>query len=89
MGKKFLLKTMRFLFFFAAIFTQNLFSQENIELNLNIYTTKEIELKQAEHNYKLDVDKLYVKEAYVGKAVVLRNRVRQYFRKNKKTKRIR
>lgn len=25
---------------------------------------------------------------YVGKAVVLRNRVRQYFRKNKKTKRI-
>ena len=43
MGKKFLLKTIRFLFFFSAIFTQNLFSQENIELNLNIYTTKEIE----------------------------------------------
>ncbi|HBP10248.1 MAG TPA: hypothetical protein DD629_08880, partial [Treponema sp.] len=43
MGKKFLLKTMCFLFFFAAIFTQNLFSQENIESNLNIYTTKEIE----------------------------------------------
>ncbi|WP_296013781.1 hypothetical protein [uncultured Treponema sp.] len=43
MGKKFLLKAMCFLFFFAAIFTQNLFSQENIETNLNICTTKEIE----------------------------------------------
>ena len=30
----------------------------------------------------------YDKIIYVGKAVVLRNRVRQYFRKNKKTKRI-
>ncbi len=42
MGKKFLLKTMCFLFFFAATFTQSLFSKENIESNL-IYTTKEIE----------------------------------------------
>lgn len=43
MGKNFLLKAMCFLFFFAATFTQNLFSQENIETNLNIYTTQEIE----------------------------------------------
>ena len=43
MGKNFLLKAMCFLFFFAATFTQNLFSQENIETNLNIYTTQKIE----------------------------------------------
>lgn len=29
-------------------------------------------VSNAEHNYKLDVDKLYVKEAYVGKAVVMK-----------------
>ena len=29
-------------------------------------------VSNAEHNYKLDVDKLYIKEAYVGKAVVMK-----------------
>ena len=29
-------------------------------------------VSNAEHNYKLDIDKLYVKEAYVGKAVVMK-----------------
>ena len=29
-------------------------------------------VSNAEHNYKLDVDKLYVKEAYVGKALVMK-----------------
>ncbi len=29
-------------------------------------------VSNAEHNYKLDVGKLYVKEAYVGKAVVMK-----------------
>jgi len=29
-------------------------------------------VSNAEHNYKLDIDKLYVKEAYVGKALVMK-----------------
>lgn len=29
-------------------------------------------VSNAEHNYKLDVDKLYIKEAYVGKALVMK-----------------
>jgi len=29
-------------------------------------------VSNAEHNYKLDIDRLYVKEAYVGKAIVMK-----------------
>ena len=29
-------------------------------------------ISNAEHNYKLDIDKLYIKEAYVGKALVMK-----------------
>ena len=29
-------------------------------------------VSNAEHNYKLDIDKLYIKEAYVGKALVMK-----------------
>ena len=43
MEKNFFWKQFFFPFFFAATFTQNLFSQENIETNLNIYTTQKRE----------------------------------------------
>ncbi len=29
-------------------------------------------VSNAEHNYKLDIDKLFIKEAYVGKALVMK-----------------
>ncbi len=29
-------------------------------------------VSNAEHNYKLDIDKLYIKEAYVGRAIVMK-----------------
>lgn len=29
-------------------------------------------VSNAEHNYKLDIDKLYIKEAYVGRALVMK-----------------
>ena len=29
-------------------------------------------ISNAEHNYKLDIDKLYIKESYVGKALVMK-----------------
>lgn len=43
MGKKILLKAMYVLLFLAANFAQKVFSQENIDLNLNIYTTRPLE----------------------------------------------
>ncbi len=46
------------------------FSKKRVALDVKKLVLSAV--SNAEHNYKLDVDKLYVKEAYVGKALVMK-----------------
>ena len=46
------------------------FSKKRVALDVKKLVLSAV--SNAEHNYKLDIDKLYVKEAYVGKALVMK-----------------
>ena len=46
------------------------FSKKRVALEVKKLVLSAV--SNAEHNYKLDIDKLYVKEAYVGKALVMK-----------------
>ena len=46
------------------------FSKKRVALDVKKLVLSAV--SNAEHNYKLDIDKLYIKEAYVGKALVMK-----------------
>ena len=46
------------------------FSKKRVALDVKKLVLSAV--SNAEHNYKLDIDKLFIKEAYVGKALVMK-----------------